>query len=101
MKSSCMKLPIIILVIGLILAIASCFFTGIIKEPTIKEHEFDYSVTYRIGSETKTYEGSFQCSFVGLDGDDDPTLRLYDGVHTKDGNELGALWSNPSTRNGV
>ena len=92
MKSSCMKLPIIILVIGLILAIASCFFTGIVKEPTIKEHEFDYSVTYRIGSETKTYEGTFRCSFVGHDGDDDPTLRLYDGVHTKDGNELGALW---------
>ena len=92
MKNSCMKLPIIILVVGLILAIASCFFTGIIKEPTIKEHEFDYSVTYRIGSETKTYEGTFRCSFVGHDGDDDPTLRLYDGVHTKDGNELGALW---------
>ena len=92
MKNSCMKLPIIILAVGLILAIASCFFTGIVKEPTIKEHEFDYSVTYRIGSETKTYEGTFRCSFVGLDGDDDPTLRLYDGVHTKDGNELGALW---------
>ena len=87
-----MKLPIIILVVGLILAIASCFFTGIVKEPTIKEHEFDYSVTYRIGSEKKTYEGTFRCSFVGHDGDDDPTLRLYDGVHTKDGNELGALW---------
>ena len=87
-----MKLPIIILVVGLILAIASCFFTGIVKEPTIKEHEFDYSVTYRIGSETKTHEGTFRCSFVGHDGHDDPTLRLYDGVHTKDGNELGALW---------
>ena len=92
MKNSCMKLPIIILAVGLILAIASCFFTGIVKEPTISEREFDYSVTYRIGSETKTYEGSFQCSFDGLDGYDDPTLRLYDGVHTKDGNELGALW---------
>ena len=92
MKNSCMKLPIIILVVGLILAIASCFFTGIVKEPTVKAHEFDYSVTYRIGSETKTYEGTFRCSFAGLDRDDDPTLRLYDGVHTKDGNELGALW---------
>ena len=92
MKNTCVKLPIIIIAVGLILAIASCFFTGIVKEPTIKEHEFDYSVTYRIGSETKTYEGTFRCSFVGHDGDDDPTLRLYDGVHTKDGNELGALW---------
>ena len=92
MKNSCIKLPTIILAVGLILAIASCFFTGIVKEPTIKEHEFDYSVTYRIGSETKTYDGTFRCSFVGHDRDDDPTLRLYDGVHTKDGNELGALW---------
>ena len=92
MKNSSMKLPIIILVIGLMLAIASCFFTVITKEPTIKEHEFEYSVTYRIGGETKTYEGTFRCSFVGHDGYDDPTLRLYDGVHTKDGNELGALW---------
>ena len=87
-----MKLPIIILAVGLILAMASCFFTGIVKEPTIMEHEFDYSVTYRIGSETKTYEGTFRCSFAGHDRHDDPTLRLYDGVHTKDGNELGALW---------
>ena len=51
MKNTCVKLPIIIIAVGLILAIASCFFTGIVKEPTIKEHEFDYSVTYRIGSE--------------------------------------------------
>ena len=92
MKNTCVKLPIIIIAVGLILAIASCFFTGIVKEPTIKEHEFDYSVTYRIGSETKTYEGTFRCSFVGHDRHDDPTLRLYDGVHTKDGNEIGALW---------
>ena len=92
MKNSCIKLPIIILAVGLILAMASCFFTGIVKEPTIMEHEFDYSVTYRIGSETKTYEGTFRCSFAGHDRHDDPTLRLYDGVHTKDGNELGALW---------
>ena len=92
MKNSCMKLSIIILVVGLILAIASCFFTGIVKEPTIMEHEFDYSVTYRIGSETKTYEGTFRCSFAGHDRHDDPTLRLYDGVHTKDGHEIGPLW---------
>ena len=52
MNSKKMKLPIIILVIGLILAVASCFFTGIMKEPTIKEHEFDYSMTYNVGDLT-------------------------------------------------
>ena len=42
-----MKLPIIILVVGLILAIASCFFTGIVKEPTIKArcHKEVYKIT--------------------------------------------------------
>ena len=101
MKNNSLKLPIIILVIGLILAIASCFFTGIMKEPTVKEHEFNYSVTYRIGSETKTYEGTFLCKFIGHDGHDDPTLRLYDGVHTKNGNELGSLWLTVSQKEDV
>ncbi len=92
MKNSSMKLPIIILVIGLILAIASCFFTGIMKEPTIREHNFDYSVTYRIDGEVKTFEGVFQCSFKGHDGYDDPTLRLYDGVHVKDEAVQESMW---------
>ena len=87
-----MKLPIIILVIGLVLAIASCFFTGIMKEPTIREHNFDYSVTYRIDGEVKTFEGVFQCSFKGHDGYDDPTLRLYDGVHVKDEAVQESMW---------
>ena len=86
MNSQKMKLPIIILVIGLILAVASCFFTGIMKEPTIKEHEFDYSVTYSVDGEVKTHKGSYRCSFIGYDGHDDPTLRLYEGVHKIDGN---------------
>ena len=92
MKNSSMKLPIIILAIGLILAIASCFVTGIVKEPTIKEHEFDYSVTYRIDGEVKTFEGSFRCRFKGYDGHDDPTLRLYDGVHVKDETVQESIW---------
>ena len=92
MKNSSMKLPILILAIGLILAIASCFLTGIMKEPTIKEHDFDYSVTYRIDGEVKTFDGIFRCSFKGHDGDDDPTLRLYDGVHVKDETVQESFW---------
>ena len=87
-----MKLPIIILVIGLIIAIASCFLTGIMKEPTIREHDFDYSVTYRIDGEEKTFEGVFRCSFKGHDGHDDPTLRLYDGVYVKDETVQESIW---------
>ena len=96
-----MKLPVIIIAIGLILAVASCFFTGIMKEPTIKEHEFDYSVTYRLDGEIKTYEGGFKCSFDGHDGHDDPTLREYVGVHTKNGNVLDSISFTVAQKDGV
>ena len=103
MNSKKMKLPIIILAIGLILAVASCFFTGIMKEPTIKEHEFDYSVTYSIDGEVKTHKGSYLCSFIGHDGHDDPTLRIYDGVHKIDGNASGSesSWFTVAHKDGV
>ena len=101
MKNSSMKLPIIILVIGLILAIVSCFLTGIIKEPTIREHYFDYSVTYRIDGEVKTFEGVFRCSFKGHDGHDDPTLRLYNGVHVKDETVQESIWFTVAQREDV
>ena len=101
MNSKKMKLPIIILAIGLILAAVSCFFTGVLKEPTIKEHEFDYSVTYSIDGEVKTHKGSYQCSFVGHDGHDDPTLRLYDGVHNIDGTVSESSWFTVAQKDGV
>ncbi len=100
MNSKKMKLPIVILVIGLILAVASCLCTGIMKEPTIKEHEFDYSVTYRLDGEVKTYKGSYCCSFIGYDVHDDPTLRLYDGVHKIDGN-VTESWFTVAHKDGV
>ena len=96
-----MKLPIIILAIGLILAAVSCLFTGVLKEPTIKEHEFDYSVTYSIDGEVKTHKGSYRCSFVGHDGHDDPTLRLYDGVHNIDGTVSESSWFTVAQKDGV
>ena len=101
MNSKNMKLPIIILVIGLILAVVSCLFTGIMKEPTIKEHEFDYSVTYRLDGEIKTYEGGFKCSFDGYDEHDDPTFREYVGVHTKNGNILNSISFTVAQKDGV
>ena len=101
MNSKKMKLPVIILVIGLILAVASCLFTGIMKEPTIKEHAFDYSVTYRVDGEVKTHKGSYQCSFIGHDGHDDPTLRLYDGVHKVDGNVSESSWFTVAQKDGA
>jgi hypothetical protein len=96
-----MKLPVIIIAIGLILAVASCFFTGIMKEPTIKEHEFDYSVTYSINGEVKTHKGSYLCSFIGFDGHDDPTLRMYNGVHKIDGTVSESSSFTVANKNGV
>ena len=101
MNAKSIKLPIIIIAIGMIVAIASCLFTGVMKEPTVKEHEFDYSVTYRLDGEIRTYEGGFKCSFVGYDGHDDPTLREYVGVHTKNGNALDAISFTVAQRDGV
>ena len=96
-----LKLPAIIITVGLILAAASCLLTGILKEPVIKEHEFNYSVTYKLDGEVKTYEGGFNCSFDGYDESDDPTLRQYIGVHTKDGNIRDAFWFTVAQKDGV
>ena len=101
MNSKKMKLPIIILVTGMILAIASCFFTGMLKEPTIKEHAFDYSVTYSIDGQVKTHKGSYLCSFIGYDGHDDPTIRLYDGVHKVDGVVSESSWFTVAQKDGA
>jgi hypothetical protein len=96
-----MKLATIILVSGLILSAVSCLITGVIKEPMIKEHDFDYSVTYRLDGEVKTHKGSYQCNFIGHDGNDDPTLRLYDGVHKIDGNASSSSSFTVAQKDGV
>lgn len=96
-----MKLPVIIIAIGWILAVASCLLTSIIKEPIIKDHDFDYSVTYSVDGEVKTHKGSYQCSFIGHDEHDDPTLRLYDGVHKLDGNVSKSSWFTVAHKEGV
>jgi hypothetical protein len=76
-----MKLPIIIIVVGMIVAVASCLLTGTVKEPVIKEHDFKYSVTYKLDGEVKTFEGVFKCSSDGHEEHDDPTCRKYVGEY--------------------
>lgn len=80
-----MKLPSIILVIGMLVAVASCLLTGMIQEPIIKEHDFAYSITYKLDGEVKTIEGVFQCSFNGNASHDDLTVRDYIGTYTQNG----------------
>ena len=80
-----MKLPIIIIAIGMIVAIVSCLLTGILQEPVIKEHDFEYAVTYRLDGEVNTFNGVYKCSFDGYSMYDDPTFRNYVGEYTQNG----------------
>mgnify|MGYP006976636156 CR=1 FL=1 len=76
-----MKLPILIIAIGMIVSVLICLLTGIVKEPVIKEHDFAYSVTYKLDGEVKTFDGVLKCSFKGHDQHDDPTSREYVGEY--------------------
>ena len=96
-----MKLPIIIIVIGMILAVASCFLTGILKEPIIKQHDFEYSVTYKLDGEEKTLDGIFSCSFGGHDEYDNLTTRYYDGKYIRNGEEAYSSWTMIAQKDGI
>jgi hypothetical protein len=58
-------------------------------------------VTYRLDGEIKTYEGGFKCNFDGHDEHDDPTLREYVGVHTKNANVLDSISLTVAQKDGV
>lgn len=75
MKIKSLKIPAMIIAIGLIVSSVACLLTGIVKEPVITEHDFDYSVTYQLNGETQTLEGVYRCSFTGLGVRD----RFYTG----------------------
>lgn len=95
------KLPIVIIAIGVILAVLSCLLTGILKEPIVKEHDFAYSVTYRLDGEEKTVEGVFKGSFDGYGGHDDPTARCYAGEYIQNGNASDSFSFAVAQKNGI
>ena len=76
------KLPIIILTIGLVAVILSHFIVSAVKAPSVPEYEFTYSVTYKIAGETKTMQGKYKCVFDGYGGAEEPFDRFYVGEHT-------------------
>ena len=53
--------------------------------PTITEHEFPYSVTYRLNGETKTLEGVYKCTYEGFGAGENPRDRYYTGEFIVDG----------------
>ena len=84
MEMKKIKLPTAIIAVGLIVAFIACLLTCITKEPTIKENDFNYSATYRIGSETKTIEGVYRVVFKSTGGGIDPLERYYEGYYPCD-----------------
>ena len=82
MKIKRMKLPIVIISIGLIVAIVSCLLASVRKKPTVTEYDFAYSVTYKLNGEVKTLEGVYKCRFEGFSEGVDPLERYYTGEYT-------------------
>ena len=83
MKS--LKLPALILAIGLVLTLVVCLFANRIMTPAITEHAFPYSVTYKLNGETKTLEGVYKCTYEGFGEGENPRDRYYTGEFIVDG----------------
>lgn len=74
-----LRQPAAIIAIGLIVTIIACLVVGIRVRPTIAEHEFDYSVTYKLNGETKTFDGTYKCVFTGYGHG---LSRIYTGEYS-------------------
>ena len=85
MKNKTLTLPAIIIAIGLVLSLVVCLFANVIMTPAITEHDFKYSVTYKLCGETKTLEGVYKCIYEGFSVGEDPRDRYYTGEYTVDG----------------
>lgn len=85
MKLKKLRLPIIILVIGILASVISCLLTGIAKEPTVKEHDFSFSVTYKLDGEEKTFYNVYSCKYHDYDEDVITTDRFYVGEYKEYG----------------
>ena len=85
MKMKSLRIPALILAIGLMLSLVVCLFTNVVMTPTISEHEFKYSVTYQLNGETKTLEGVYKCRYDGYSKGEDPRGRYYTGEYIVDG----------------
>ena len=81
MKMKSLKIPAIIIAIGLVAAILASLLTGIVKEPAITEHDFPYSVTYTLNGEPQTLEGVYRCRFISTGKGTDPLERYYEGSY--------------------
>ena len=81
MKNKSLKIPAIIIAIGLVLSLAAYLLTGIIKKPVITEHDFHYAATYKLDGETKTIEGIYRVRFEFTGEGTEPLERYYEGFY--------------------
>ena len=90
MKNKSMKLPVLIIAIGLVLTILVSVVTCVVRIPTITEHDFKYSATYKLNGETKTVEGIYRCRFVGETDRKHPVFdRYYEASYLSDNSVNG------------
>ena len=85
MKNRNLKITALILAISLVLTVVACLFANVIMTPAITEHNFKYSVTYKLNGETKTMEGVYKCTYEGFGEGENPRDRYYSGDYTVDG----------------
>ena len=61
----------VVLLLSLLVGLIGC---GKVKEPTVKEGKFNFSITYEAGGEEKTISSVFVCKFVEAG-------KTYDGYY--------------------
>ena len=84
MQTKSLKIPAIIFVTAIVLCLAACFLAGMIKAPTVTEHDFPYAATYQLNGETKTLEGVYRVCFRSAGEGTNPRERYYEGFCLED-----------------
>ena len=60
------------------------------KTPAVTNHDFDFSITYKLDGETKTINGVYGSRFTGFGANGvDPLCRYYEGTYTVEGETDG------------
>ena len=85
MKNSQLKVPALVVAIGLVFALVACLLTNIVLTPAITDQDFSYKVTYKLNGETKTLEGVYRCKLDGYGDGQSPFDRYYTGEYIVDG----------------
>lgn len=84
MKHNTLKLPLILMVSALIVAITACLLANVIRIPTVTEQDFRYLATYKLDGETKTIEGIYHVDFDSAGADSASVDRYYTGYYVSD-----------------